>query len=252
MKSLIQGPRYNLTNPPKKLGDFFINIFVYMFYNACVMKLESPGILIGLRPFNERDAVARILTRDYGVLVGMMRGAVVAKKNKPLIGQIGCAVWNARLDSQLGMFHWDAEKNLVAKFMLNPGQLAYINAAFELLVTLLPEREAYPVLYDETIYMLENLAGDAYRVYLGWEISLLRDLGFALDLSHCSGCGATQNLNYLSPRTARAVCDKCAAPYIDRLYKLPVNLGVTGRFLDSVCAQLGVNIPHMRKMLKLD
>ena len=101
-------------------------------------------------------------------------------------------------------------------------------------------------------YMLENLAGDAYRVYLGGEISLLRDLGFALDLSHCSGCGATQNLNYLSPRTARAVCDKCAAPYIDRLYKLPVNLGVTGRFLDSVCAQLGVNIPHMRKMLKLD
>ena len=72
------------------------------------MKLESVGILIGLRPFNERDSVARIFTRDYGVLVGMMRGAVVAKKNKPLVGQVGVAMWNARLDSQLGMFHWEA------------------------------------------------------------------------------------------------------------------------------------------------
>lgn len=64
------------------------------------MKLESNGILIGLRPFNERDAIARVFTRDFGVLVGMMRGANVAKKNRPLLGQVGAVSWNARLDSQ--------------------------------------------------------------------------------------------------------------------------------------------------------
>ena len=70
------------------------------------MKLESNGILIGLRPLNERDAIAHIFTQDYGVVVGVLRGAIVAKKNKPLLGQYGHMVWNARLDSQLGTFHW--------------------------------------------------------------------------------------------------------------------------------------------------
>lgn len=214
------------------------------------MKLESSGILIGLRPFNERDAIARVFTRDFGVLVGMMRGANVAKKNRPLLGQVGAVSWNARLDSQLGMFHWDAEKNLGAAFMTNPGALLCMNAAFEILTTLLPERESYMDLYDETLNMIENLGVGAQNTYLIWEINLLRDLGYALDLSKCSGCGVVENLNFLSPRTGRAVCDKCAAPYINRLYKLPVNLDTTLRFLENICVQQGADVPAVRRMIK--
>ncbi|MBR1954008.1 MAG: DNA repair protein RecO [Alphaproteobacteria bacterium] len=214
------------------------------------MKLESNGILIGLRPFNERDAIARVFTRDFGVLVGMMRGANVAKKNRPLLGQVGAVSWNARLDSQLGMFHWDAEKNLGAAIMMNPGALMRLNAAFEILTTLLPERESYMDLYDETLNMIENLGVGAKNTYLIWEINLLRDLGYALDLSKCSGCGVVENLNFLSPRTGRAVCDKCAAPYINRLYKLPVNLDTTLRFLENICVQQGVDVPAVRRMIK--
>ena len=214
------------------------------------MKLESIGILIGLRPFNERDAIARVFTRDFGVLVGMMRGANVAKKNRPLVGQVGGAIWNARLDSQLGMFHWDAEKNLSASVMMNSDALMRLNSAFEILGTLLPEREEYSILYDETLVLLGALACGDVGAYLTWEINLLRDLGYALDLSRCSGCGATETLNYLSPRTGRAVCDTCAAPYVDRLYKLPVNLDTTLRFLENICAQQGVVVPSMRRMIK--
>ena len=213
------------------------------------MKLESIGILVSLRPFNERDCLAHIFTRDYGVIVGMMRGAVIAKKNKPLIGQVGNMSWNARLDSQLGVFHWDAEKNMSAPIMLNPSGLMMMNAAFALIEALLPEREPYPVLYDETLRLL---AGDIERVYLSWEISLLRELGYALDLTRCSGCGRVDDLSYLSPRTGRAVCNTCAAPYINKLYKLPLNLSVTGRFLESVCVQQGTEIPIMRRMLKIN
>lgn len=214
------------------------------------MKLESNGILIGLRPFNERDAIARVFTRDFGVLVGMMRGANVAKKNRPLLGQVGAVSWNARLDSQLGMFHWDAEKNLSAAIMMNPNMLMCMNAAFEILCALLPEREEYATLYDETLELLEKLGGGDADAYLAWEINLLRDLGYALDLSKCSGCGVADNLNYLSPRTGRAVCDSCAAPYINKLYKLPVGLGTTLRFLENICAQQGVDVPQMRRMIK--
>ena len=214
------------------------------------MKLESNGILIGLRPFNERDAIARVFTRDFGVLVGMMRGANIAKKNRPLLGQVGAVSWNARLDSQLGTFHWDAEKNLGAAIMMNPGALLCMNSAFEILTTLLPERESYMDLYDETLNMIENLGMGVQNTYLIWEINLLRDLGYALDLSKCSGCGVVENLNFLSPRTGRAVCDKCAAPYINKLYKLPVNLDTTLRFLENICVQQGVDVPAVRRMIK--
>ena len=216
------------------------------------MKLESDGILIAMRPLNERDSLAHIFSRDYGVVVGVMRGAVVAKKNKPLVGQCGEFTWNARLDSQLGTFHWDVEKNLAAACMANPDALMAMNCAFALVDTLLPERESYLSLYENTLGMLGQLVSDVRGQYLNWEINFLRELGYALDLSHCSGCGITDSLNYLSPRTGRAVCDTCAAPYINRLYKLPLNLNTTLRFLESVCAQQGAQIPVVRQMLKIN
>jgi DNA repair protein RecO (recombination protein O) len=115
------------------------------------MKLESVGILIAMRPFDERNAIARIFSRDYGVITGMMRGAVVAKSGRPLIGQIGNASWNARLDSALGVFHWESEKNLAAPIMLRADLLPFMNAAFDLIITMLPERESYSALYEETV-----------------------------------------------------------------------------------------------------
>ena len=215
------------------------------------MKLESVGILIGLRPLNERDAVAQIFTRDFGVMMGVMRGAVIAKKNKPLVGQVGTMSWNARLDTQLGTFHWEADKNLSVPLMSATGKLIAMNSAFSLIGTLLPERESYAELYDNTLSMLAGLVTDNDS-YLLWEVNLLRELGYALDLGKCSGCGATQALNYLSPRTGRAVCDACAQPYLDKLYRLPVSLGVTFRFLENVCLQQGTQIPHVRRLLKFD
>ena len=214
------------------------------------MKLESDGILISLRPINERDSVASIFTREYGMLSGVMRGAVVAKKNRALVGQVGFVSWNARLDSQLGAFHWESSENLAAPLMINMNKLSFMNAAFALVDALLPEREQYIGLYDSTVKLLRNLIdGDSEKEYLNWEINLLRDLGFALDLSHCSGCGRMDNLNYLSPKTGRAVCDDCAAPYINKLYKLPVNLDVTSRFVAGVCVQMGIDMPVARVLL---
>ena len=211
------------------------------------MKLESVGILIGLRPFNERDALAHIFTRDFGVMAGMLRGAIVARKNKPLVGQVGAVSWNARLDSQLGVFHWESDKNLVAPLMLNPRLLTLVNSAFALVYTMLPEREKYESLYLRTNDLLCDLTDENY---LAWEIYLLQELGYALDLTHCSGCGCMNDLNYLSPRTGRAVCNNCAAPYLDKVYQLPITLNVTKKFLGHICEQQGISLPLARGILK--
>ena len=220
------------------------------------MKLESNGILIGLRPFDERNSIAHIFTRDYGVLCGMLKGATVARKNKPLIGQIGAASWNARLDSQLGVFHWEASRNLAAPLMSNPESLRIMNSAFALIAALLPEREKYEIIYDKTIELLSGLGnissppteGNSSQLYLSWEVELLKGLGYALDLSKCSNCGCGENLRHLSPRTGRAVCDECAEPYLDRLYPLPLTLCVIRKFLERACEQQGIVLPAARNM----
>lgn len=214
------------------------------------MQIETSGILINLRPFSERDIIAHIFTRDNGVLVGMLRGGAVAKKNRPLVGQYGKISWNARLDSQLGVFHFESEKNLSAPLLLNSDCLKLMNAAFALIYTLLPERELYENLYNNTLDLLNDLAtsNSPYDIYLQWEINLLRELGYALDFSKCSGCQKTENLCFLSPKTGRAVCAECGAPYIDKLYKLPVTLDVTKRFVSNVCSLQGTDIPHARKI----
>jgi len=214
------------------------------------MQIETKGILINIRPFSERDAVAHIFTQDNGVLVGMLRGAVVAKKNKPLVGQVGNVSWNARLDSQLGVFHFESEKNLAAPLMLHGDLLKIMNAVFALIYTLIPERESYPNLYLRTVDLLQNIAvaNVPFDLYLKWEIELLKDLGYALDLTRCSGCGKYENLCYLSPKTGRAVCVDCGAPYHDKLYKLPLNLDVSQRFISNICDAQGVEVPNARKI----
>lgn len=214
------------------------------------MQIETSGILINIRPFSERDAIAHIFTQDNGVLVGMLRGAFGAKKNKSLVGQIGNVSWNARLDSQLGVFHWEPEKNLSASLMQNNDLLKIMNSVFALIYTLIPERGSYESLYIQTVQLLKDIADSAnpYDLYLKWEILLLNKLGYALDLTKCSGCHKTENLIYLSPRTGRAVCADCGEPYKDKLYKLPLNLDVTKRFLDNICKAQGVDMPIPRKI----
>jgi DNA repair protein RecO (recombination protein O) len=215
------------------------------------MKLESFGILIDMRPCNERDCIARIFSYDYGIIMGIMRAAQLAKKNRPLIGQIGTMTWNARLDSQLGVFHWESEKNLSAPLILSAKKLMYMNAAFGLITTLLPEREQYQELYKSTIILMDNLANteNIDIAYQEWEIEFLSALGYALDMTRCSGCGTTENLTHLSPRTGRAVCMVCAQPYIKKLYPLPLTTQITFSFIEKICQTQGVSTPYSRKIL---
>jgi DNA repair protein RecO (recombination protein O) len=210
------------------------------------MKLESVGILISLRPFGERDSIARFFTADFGVMCGMLKGALVAKRNKPLIGQFGSLSWNARIDSQLGVFHFESQKNLALPWMSDAGSLRNMNSALALVATLLPEREKYGTLFARTKDLLENLSDDNY---LAWEIELLRELGYALNLGACSNCGRADDLNYLSPKTGRAVCNECAKPYLKQLHKLPLNLETLKKFLEKACRQQGAQLPAARNFL---
>jgi DNA repair protein RecO (recombination protein O) len=191
------------------------------------MKLESDGIIISLKPFGERDCIGRAFTRGHGVMSGVFKAGQIAKA-RPLAGQFGRISWSARLETQLGAFHLESEKNLIAPLFSRRDALARANACFALLAALLPERETYVRLFEATLEFLRG--GD----YLEWEVGLLADLGYGLALEKCGHCGSAGGLAYISPKSGRAICEKCGAAYGGKMFRFPVDLAATKHFLRQI------------------
>jgi DNA repair protein RecO (recombination protein O) len=127
--------------------------------------------------------------------------------------------------------------------------LAGLNAVTALLSFCLPERAAYPALYARTEQLLDLLEQEDLwpLAYLHWEVALLEEMGFGLDLTACAVTGTQEDLTYVSPKTGRAVSEAGAGDWADRLLPLPpvllgqgeagnseiaLALGTTGHFLE--------------------
>ena len=136
------------------------------------------------------------------------------------------------------------------------------------LAKLLPERDPHTELYYGALQVLQALddAGLWPALLVRWEMMLLQDLGFGLDLSECAATGTDADLVYVSPKSGRAVSRDAGQPYCDRLLKLPrflleddaspappdilVGFGLTGHFLErDVLAPLGLTLPQSRERL---
>lgn len=94
------------------------------------------------------------------------------------------------------------------------------------LVRLLPERDPHPSLYDALDIILNTMDQDdlAAPLLVRFEVALLAELGFGLDLSECAATGAKEKLIYVSPKSGRAVSATAGEPYRERLFKLPAFL----------------------------
>src|SRR3546814_9336344 len=65
----------------------------------------------------------------------------------------------------------------------------------------MPEREPHPACYEGLLALFEALEGEHWaEVYVRWELALLAELGFGLDLSGCAAGGDNDQLAYVSPR----------------------------------------------------
>jgi DNA repair protein RecO (recombination protein O) len=131
--------------------------------------------------------------------------------------------WRARLPEQLGALAGELKVPLAARLMADPGRLAGLAAACALLETTLPERDPHPALYAELYAFLEQLvqAPAWLERYIRFELALLAELGFGLDLARCAVTGTSEDLVYVSPASGRAVSRNGAGEYADRLLALP-------------------------------
>jgi DNA repair protein RecO (recombination protein O) len=178
----------------------------------------------------ESAVILTVLSREAGLMRGLVPGGASAKRAAML--QPGNRVnlrWRARLEDQLGTF--TAEPDRARPGLLDSGDaLAGVNAVTALLVFALPERDPHPRLSDATEALLDQMDQGTpwHDAYLRWEMRLLQDLGFGLDLERCAVTGAREGLAYVSPRSGRAVSAQAAGDWAPRLLPLPAMLGGRG------------------------
>lgn len=194
------------------------------------MQWQAHGTVIARRPHGETAIIIDVLTADHGRHAGAVPGGASARRAAML--QPGSRLdlrWRARQADQLGSFTAEPVR-LRAGLMGDPLALAGLNAVCALLVFALPERDPHPALAARTEDLLDLMeaGGDWPPAYLAWEMRLLDEMGFGLDLSACAVTGARDGLAYVSPRSGRAVSRAGAGEWADRLLPLPAMLGGAG------------------------
>ena len=189
-------------------------------------------ILLSVKPHGESNSIVSILSRNHGRYSGLVFGGN-SSKNKSLFqkGNYLSAYWSARLSEQLGTFKLNLEKSIAGNFINNPLQLAALNSACCIIDSLLPEREPNPSIFEATlklfnvINMSSNNNHKWLEGYIHWEIGLLSELGFSLQLNECVVSKVRENLAFVSPKTGNAVCYNEGKIYKDQLLTLPKFLG---------------------------
>ncbi|RYE55926.1 MAG: DNA repair protein RecO [Rhizobiaceae bacterium] len=190
------------------------------------MEWTDEGIVLGVRRHGESSAIAELLTRDHGRHLGLVRGGA-GTRMRPVLqpGNKVRAVWRARLDEHLGYYAIEGLQ-LRAATLLASSHAAYGVTHLASLARLLPERDPHEAIYnfvDETLDHFDN-AGFAALQLARFELAMLAELGFGLDLTSCAATGATEDLIYVSPKTGNAVSRSAGEPWRDRLLRLPMFL----------------------------
>ncbi|MSP68096.1 MAG: DNA repair protein RecO [Alphaproteobacteria bacterium] len=188
------------------------------------MEWTSDAFVLGCRRHGEADAVVSLLTATHGRHLGLVRGGG-GRRGRSLFqpGNRIRATWRARLSEHLGQITAEPITAHAAFLFDDPARLAALGSATALLDAALPEREPHPGLFDATAALLAALAAtEGWGAdYVRWELALLQDLGYGLDLMSCAATGRNDDLTFVSPRTGRAVSRAAGEPYQDRLLPLP-------------------------------
>ncbi|NNE89860.1 MAG: DNA repair protein RecO [Silicimonas sp.] len=233
------------------------------------MEWREEGVLLARRLHGENAAIIEVFTENHGRHAGIVRGGA-GRKLSPVL-QPGTQVdvsWRARLEDHLGTFTVEPVASRAATLMGDRKTLAGLNALTALLSFALPERETHAALYHRTLALLDMMGESPFwpLAYVRWELFLLEELGFGLDLGRCAVTDRSDNLVFVSPKSGRAVSRVGAGEWADKMLPLsPALIGegegsaddirdaltVTGHFLKNwVAASLGNRpLPEARARL---
>ena len=225
------------------------------------MRWSDDAVVLSTRRHGESGLLVHLLTGAHGRHAGLVRGG--QRPRTRVAYQIGnrlVVAWSARLAEHLGTIQGEVARGYAAALIDAPARLACLSSAAALADSGLPEREPHPLMFARLVELLDALAADRgwMPAYAEWELGLLAELGFGLDLACCAVTGATTGLVYVSPTSGRAVSAAAGAPYRERLLRLPPFLRageqgapVLGDVLDALALsgfflERRVFVPHGR------
>jgi DNA repair protein RecO (recombination protein O) len=188
------------------------------------MEWEAAGIVLVAAPYGEGDALAAVFSEDHGVYRGLARGGM--SRSRAATWQVGNLVearWVARLAEQLGSYTAELVHPSAALAMQDAWSLGVLTAACAVAEGALPERAPQPEVFRGLLHLIVHLSDGVGGVaaLVEWELGVLRELGFGLDLSRCALSGTADRLAYVSPKTGRAVSEDAAGAWAGRLLRLP-------------------------------
>ncbi len=208
-----------------------------------MIRWRDEGVLLSARKHGESAAIVQVLTRAHGRHAGLVRGGAGRRRRGELQpGNAVSADWQARLPDHLGTWSLEVTRARAAGLLGSPLALAGLQAACALAELVLPEREPHEAAHEGLVVLLDALPSMPGwpALLVRWELGLLADLGFGLDLSHCAVTGATEDLAFVSPRSGRAVSAAGAGGYAERLLVLPGFLAGTGAPADAAAIRAGL------------
>lgn len=215
------------------------------------MNWQDEGIVLSVRPHGETAAVVELFTRAHGRHMGLVHGGR-SRKSRPVLqtGNHVDASWKGRLSESLGHMALELRTHYAASAMESPLALAGL-ASMASLARLLPERDPHPSLYEVTLFVLGFLDDPSVwpALLVRWEVALLAELGFGLDLDQCAATGSNDDLIYVSPKSGRAVSASAGEPYRDKLLALPQFL-LKGRRAGVTSADVAAGLKLTRYFLE--
>ncbi|MGB0671555.1 MAG: DNA repair protein RecO, partial [Rhodospirillales bacterium] len=202
------------------------------------MEWTDEGLILSARRHGENAAIVTLLTAEHGLHAGLVRGHGAKGRGAVEPGTQVRAHWRARLPDHLGHFRLESDRAYAAPLLADAEALAGLSAACAVAERALPEREPHRPVYDGLLTLMEALGARGWGALLvTWELGLLAELGFGLDLSVCAATGTREDLVWVSPKTGRAVSRAAGGPYAERLLVLPGFLA-GGRVAEADAAEI--------------
>lgn len=189
------------------------------------MRWESNGLILNFSKYNEKSYILEIFTEEHGKHKGIIRG--LHSKNKRSIIEPGnevFATWSGRLETHLGNYNVEPIKLWSSHVLQFKDKLSAISSICSLISLTMAERQPNPIIYFSSKKLIEIVASkreDWIREYVFWEMQLLSEIGYGLDLERCAVTSKSSDLVYVSPSSGRAVTNEGAGDFRNKLLPLP-------------------------------
>ena len=186
------------------------------------MQINDEGIILKKKKYRESSLLVTFFSLNHGINSGLVKGVLKKDFGTYEIGNKVYIKSTFRLDDQLWNCRFELIKNNSVNYFDDRNRLNALLAICSIIDLSLPRNNPQITIYNKTVDLIENLFSDEWTVkYIFWELFLLSELGYGLDLEKCVVTGKKENLIYISPKSGKAVSEEEGEKYKDKLFKLP-------------------------------